>query len=114
MGFNVLFDVSERNQLWSSILIFGVNRLTGLLLNRPYVFANLLILNLGCGDNKITEQTILGSSLKGLIGIRLGLNNVHTLIDATQHNTLEGSNLEVFIVVNFVKNVKGYDSLGFG
>lgn len=114
MSFNVLFDVSKRNKLWSSIIIFGINCLTGLLLYRPYVFANLFILNLGSRDNEITEETVLGSSLKGLIRIRLGLDNVHTLVDATQHNALEGSNLKVFIVVNFVKNVKGYDSLGFG
>mgnify|MGYP006085915361 CR=1 FL=1 len=69
MVFNVLFDIRERNELWSSILILGVNCLTGLLLYGPYVFADLFILNLGRGDNKITKQTVLGSPLEGLVGV---------------------------------------------
>ena len=47
MSFDVLLDISERNQLWSSVLVLGIDGLTGLLLDRLYVLADLLVLNLG-------------------------------------------------------------------
>ena len=48
------------------------------------------------------------------MAFRLGLNDLHALIDRAQNDRLEWCDLEVFIVVHFIQNIERNDSLRLG
>ena len=44
----------------------------------------------------------------------MGGHDLCTLIDRRKHNRLKWGHFEVFIIVNFIKDIESYDSLRLG
>ena len=114
MILNVITDISTWNKwMFKQDVLCSLFSFFSSMFNISNIFIDFFTSNHWNTNHKVTEKTILSSSLKCFLTLWLGLHHLHALVDGTQNDGFEGSYFEAFVVVNLIKNVEGDNTLHF-